>query len=208
VGINGERFKPVSRERKLELRHEFGIPDNAFVMIFPAMFIGRKHHDKLLEVMRILTEAVSDMYLLLPGEGEILEQVRESAAEFGDHVKFVGHVSNMEDYYAASDIDVTMSRLEGLATHIIEAMSVGLPCVATMMRGHSDIVSDGVNGFLVAPGDTAAFADRVLRLYNDRATLAEFGGHAGATAKKFWVENIIPDYKRLYSEVLGIDDEL
>ncbi|MDR0818963.1 MAG: glycosyltransferase family 4 protein [Oscillospiraceae bacterium] len=205
VGIDGEKFAPVSAKRKAELRRKSGIPENAFVLIYPAEFTADKNHKTLLRAMEIILKKHPDIFLLLTGDGKLSEHFKKECVKTGiaNNVSFPGFVNDMADWYAMSDIDITPSVREGLATHVIEAMSMGLPSVATNIRGHLDLVLDGGNGFLVEPDDCKAMAERVFILYNDRELLAKLSVNAVKTSKEYHWDNVLPENIKLYKEMLG-----
>jgi len=105
------------------------------------------------------------------GEAEI-----EAARAAG--VQFLGLRSDMTDLYAAMDLYVLASHREGFPRSAMEATAMGLPVVATDIRGSRDVVDDGVTGVLVAPGDSRALAAAVASLAGD-ADLRRRMGEAG-----------------------------
>lgn len=100
--------------------------------------------------------------LLLPGRGAALDKCKALADRLGvrERVRFPGFVSNIEDYYRASDVCVSSSRSEGLPFNVMEAMACGLPAVLTNVKGHEDLVRPGENGELYPYDDRQAFAAR------------------------------------------------
>jgi len=119
------------------------------------------------------------------------------------HVCFKGFVTNAEQHYLQADLFVLCSYWEGLPLAILEAMRAGKPVIATNVGGVSEQVIDGVNGFLVAPDDYLALADRIFRLLCDREMLLNFGRASRDTyEKKFSLDEMISRY----SNVLGLDE--
>jgi glycosyltransferase involved in cell wall biosynthesis len=81
---------------------------------------------------------------------------------------------------AAAHLMVVPSDYEGFGIVYLEGMAFGLPAIATTGGAAAELISDGVNGYLIAPGDTAALAERLLTLANDRARLAQMSAAARA----------------------------
>ncbi len=77
-------------------------------------------------------------------------------------------IKNTNDYYNLSDICVSASRIEGLPFNIMESMSCGLPVVASNIKGHSDLISPNLNGFLYNYNDTDAFCNYIETLLQDK----------------------------------------
>jgi glycosyltransferase involved in cell wall biosynthesis len=85
----------------------------------------------------------------------------------------------------------------------IEALAAGRPVVATRVGGVPDVVTDGVDGFLVEPGDTDAAAERLATLARDPALRARLGDAGSANAReRYSVERLVDDVDRLYRELL------
>ena len=105
--------------------------------------------------------------------GENAAQIEPECRRVGiaDHVEFMGWVdeADMPGIYASADILLLPSYNEGLPYVVIEAMAAGLPVISTPVGAIPEVVEDGVNGYLIDPGDVAALADRMLRLAGDPA---------------------------------------
>jgi len=91
-----------------------------------------------------------------------------------------------------------------LPMSILEAMAHGLPVVATSVGGIPEAVSDGVEGFLVPPGDVAALEDRLQRLLSNKALRRQMGEAARRKVERlFSAEVVVPQLEALYSELIG-----
>jgi len=119
----------------------------------------------------------ADARLLIAGDGaerEGLEQTIRDAG-VGDSVEFMGFISDVPGVLLRADIYVQPSYQEGLPNAVLEAMSMGLPIVATRVSGNEDVVADGDNGLLVPPGDPDALAAALRKLVADPALAARMG---------------------------------
>jgi glycosyltransferase EpsD len=74
----------------------------------------------------------------------------------GKRVKFMGYRDDVPDFYRMADAFVFPSFREGLSVSVMEAMAAGLPVLCSAIRGNTDMIEDGVNGFLSEPGDQAS----------------------------------------------------
>ena len=130
----------------------------------------RKDVATLLEAVARLPEDVS---LRVVGTGPELEALQELARSLSidGRVAFPGHVSfaTLAAEYRRAQIFCLPSRQEGFGIVFLEAMAAGLPIVAARAAAVPEIVLDGENGRLVSPGDPAALADALARLFNDPA---------------------------------------
>jgi len=201
VGVDFAGLGSVTPAAGAALRRELDIPPEAFVLLYPAEFSRRKCQKTLLEALARLPEPI---YLLLPGDGALLQTCRALAQRLNvaGRVRFPGRISGMGAWYAAADCAVSSSRSEGLPFNIMEAMYAGLPVVASAVKGHEDLVRDGENGFLFPWGDASGCARQVLRLLSDPA-LARRMGEAGAReAEKYRLERVLPVVMAAYGEAL------
>jgi glycosyltransferase involved in cell wall biosynthesis len=105
---------------------------------------------------------------------------------------------------AAADIFAMTSLWEGLPRSLVEALATGLPVVCYDADGVRDILRDGVNGFLVKRGDTAAMAERLSRLIRDRELRRRLSDGARATdLSEFDIDAMVRAQERLYFSLLG-----
>lgn len=141
------------------------------------IFLGRIRQKKgafdLLRAMALVLARVPDAHLVMAGDGEI-DAGRALSAELGliDQVSFTGWIEGVAKDAAlqAGDVFVLPSYFEGLPIGILEAMAHGLVVVASPVGGVPDLLTDGVDGRLVAPGDVAALAQALVdALTNDLA---------------------------------------
>ncbi len=175
------------------------------------LFLGKLAEKKgiycLLDAIVPLKERYQNIRLLCGGEGE-LENVEAYSRQLGikDNVQLLGWVSGSEKdlYLQQSTIYVLPSFSEGLPMGVLEAMAAGLPVVSTPVGGIPDAVEDGVEGFLVEPGDSQALAEAIRRLLDDAKLRAEMGA-AGQrkVAECFLPEKVIPEILSVYRE-LGV----
>jgi len=165
------------RER---LNHILGLGDSK-VVLFVGQFILRKGIIELLDAFRKLVITHGNVILLMVGDGPMRRQIEAFAADNGllGRIVLPGYVrqKDLSSYYARSDVFVLPSHYETFGVVICEAMACGLPVITTEMVGAApDLVKDGVNGFVVPPGNIGALhcaLDEILRDKNRRLRMAE-----------------------------------
>lgn len=164
---------------RAQLRREWGIPQDAPVLIYVAELIRNKNQKMLFEALQKVRLRYPDARLVLVGPDHADGAYERLARQMGlaDGVIFAGWRSDIGACLRAADIAVASSLREGLALNIVEAMYCGLPVVATDNRGHVPIIRDGENGFLVHIGDSEAMARRVIEILGD-AQLRERLAHS------------------------------
>jgi len=178
---NGRDLEPFlgSRDRD-RVRAELGVPADALLFGQAARFAPQKALEVLIDASVPLLERDSRAYLVLAGDGPLLEVMRTKARStpVRDRILFPGFQTDVPGFLAALDIYVLSSTTEGLSLALVEAMAAGLPVVATAVGGNPEAVEDGVTGLLVAPGRTAALEQAVARLLKDpglRRSMGEAG---------------------------------
>lgn len=173
------------------------------------LFLGKlgkaKGIDDLLDATPALLPACPQARLLLGGDGEQAQaRQRADTLGLGEHVQILGWVGPdaKRALLASAGIYVLPSYIEGLPMSVLEAMAAGMPVVTTPVGGIPEAVADGVEGFLVPPGDVAALTDRLRRLLTDDALAARMGAagrHKVATT--FSTDVILPRLERIYMEL-------
>lgn len=161
---------------------------------------GKGSYDLLEAVARLGPATPVDLYL--GGDGE-LEKVQARARELGiaDRVHVLGWIRSEAKAreLAQASVFVLPSYNEGLPMSVLEAMANGLPVVSTPVGGIPEAVSDGVEGFLVTPGDVQALADRLARLANDASLAREMGAAARRKVEaSYSAQAVVPRIEQIY----------
>jgi L-malate glycosyltransferase len=149
-GVDAEHFVPASEETRRALRRDLQIADDAVVVVSTARLDRTKRLERLIEAFGAVSTKRKDIYLLLTGEGperDRLERIGRSVDNC-DNIRFLGYVADVSEALQASDIYILPSDEEAFGIALVEAMSCELVCVATKTVGPSEIIEDGVNGFL------------------------------------------------------------
>lgn len=203
VGVDFSRLDRCSAQDGLALRQELGCSEEDFLLIFPAEFSPRKNQAVLLQALKQLPEQVK---LLLPGDGAEKEACQELARQLGisHRVIFPGYVADMARWYWAADAAVSSSRIEGLPFNIMEAMHCGLPVVASVAKGHTDLIQHEKNGLLYPCGDAAACAAQIRRLLGDEDFAAKLAKNAQAHAEKYSLDAVFPQVMAQYDSVIHV----
>jgi glycosyltransferase involved in cell wall biosynthesis len=192
---------------RTETRRALGIPDDRFVVGWIGRMTAVKRTGDVLQAVRRLREQGVDAALCMVGDGPDRDSVEARAHELGimrDSL-FLGYQEEVADYYAAFDALILPSANEGTPVSAIEALAGGRPVVATRVGGVPDVVRDGVDGFLVEPGDVDAMAERLSQLAAD-APLRHRMGEAGRASvhERYSVERLLDDVDRLYRTLLRV----
>lgn len=184
---------------RVEARARLGWPPAALVVACIGRLSAQKDPLTFVRAARDLRDVVA----VLVGAGPLRREV-EAAAAGAAHVRVAGHVPAIEDVLAASDVVVLASRWEGLPYALLEAMSSGVPVVATAIDGNVDLVHHERTGLLVQPGDPAALGRAIARLASDGALRRRLADAARAhVAASFSPEAVAARLRAVYAEALG-----
>ena len=201
VGVDFSRFDRVPPGTRKKMRKKWGVPEDAFVLIYAAEFSARKSQCVVIRALKLLPETV---WLALPGEGAQREACREMARTLGlgERVLFPGQTRDIPAWYAMADGAVSASRSEGLPFNVMEAMYAGLPVVASDVKGHSDLIEVGKTGLLYPYGDAGACAKQVMRLIGSPELRRELGRNARETVGRYGLGEVLPVIWERYAELL------
>lgn len=173
TGIDTTNFDParIREADKAALRRELGLPENGPVLGVTAELIPRKRIEDAIQALALLSRAYPSANLIVLGSGPEQKRLESLAQSLGvAHLcHFTGFKREIPVYLSLMDIFLFPTKQEGLPLALMEAMSMGLPVVATDIRGNRDIVTDGKTGLLVPTERPQALSAACRRLLADRA---------------------------------------
>lgn len=174
-GIDGERFRPADGPADIDV-----------------LFVGRlapiKRVDLLLEALAQAARRIPGIRAGIVGDGDLRRALEEHAARLGlDRVRFEGRQADVAPFLVRARTFVLTSDSEGLPLSVMEAMTCGVPTVASNVGDLSDLVEDGRNGFLVGERCPEAFAERIVALLGDEDLRRRMAKAARASAERYSV---------------------
>ncbi|MDI2130185.1 glycosyltransferase [Yinghuangia seranimata] len=190
------------RERARRL---LDLDPDAFTYGVVANFTPKKDHTGLLEAHALLRASEPHATLVLIGLGPLEATLRERASrpDLAGSVVFTGSRGDVPELLPAFDVFALGSRQEGLPVALMEAMASGLPVVVTDVGGMPEIVTDGVEGRVVPPGDPAALAAALTEAAADPARRRAWGKAAQLRSETFDVAAAQARIEDVYREVLA-----
>ncbi|MCT8139011.1 glycosyltransferase family 4 protein [Anaerobacillus sp. CMMVII] len=201
VGVDTERFKPLSESEKNKLKQSFRYRPDDCLFFYAAEFNKNKNQQLLIHSLALIQTYVPNAKLLLAGEGALQDQCRNLAKTLGIEymIDFLGFRKDIEKLVPMCDVAVGSSYREGLPVNIMEAMACGLPIVASINRGHNELVQDQVNGYLVTPTDYGKFARSLLKLYQSKELREQMGVASRNLVKTFSLPEINAELSAIYT---------
>jgi glycosyltransferase involved in cell wall biosynthesis len=177
----------------------------------PAITVARLSREKdfptLLRAVQIAIADVPDFRLRIVGDGAERQALENLSHELqiDDHIEFLGERNDVPSLLSQSGFFVSSSLTEGISLTLLEAMSVGLPVLATAVGGTPEIVVEDQTGCLVPASNPAALAAAIVRLCNRRDEWPAMG-HLGRqrVEQSFSIRTMIREYESLYRDCLDI----
>ena len=182
-------------------RERLGLPAEAPVLVCLANFTPTKGQAVVVDAMAELSVRFPGVRAVLAGDGPELPAVRKRAVTRGvaGSVLFPGSFREPWDLLRAADVFVLASEIEGLPLVVLEAMSQGVPVVATDVGGMPEAVIDNVTGFLVPARDPAALTAAVTRILSDAAMALKMRQAALARfEQRFTMKRMLESHRDLY----------
>jgi glycosyltransferase involved in cell wall biosynthesis len=202
-GIRLDRFDPMAvPDARMEIRRDLDVPPDHFLIGFVGRLVEEKGVHAVLEVARRVTDL--PIRFILVGPDDVDKRDAVTLGDFPANVMAVGMRDDVERWYAAFDLLVLPSHREGFPRAIMEAAAMGVPAIATDIRGCRQSVVDGITGILVPVGDTDALESEIRDLTSDRKRISMMADAARVFAgNTFDVNNQIRITLGVYSSLLN-----
>lgn len=178
--------------------------DNKIIVVGSHSY--NKGYDLLLEAWQIVISKHPDWQLEIYGKVDIDRSFIKMAYDLhlASSVTFFEPIKNIRDKYIKSAIMVLPSRSEGFGMVLIEAMACGVPCVSfDCPHGPADIITNGVDGFLVKNGDVQALAEKIVFLIENENLRKKMGVVVRENVKRYLPENIVPQWDELFKTLIS-----
>ncbi len=207
-GVDLQTFAPLLDLERVSLRSLLEMCTDPAV-VYSGRLVPQKGVGDLLMAWQTVIAKRPDATLYILGTGRSKEELFRQSNTFGlgNSVQFLGVVDNIRDYLQTADMFVLPSHYEGMPNALLEAMSCGLPVVATAVSGVIDVIQDGKNGLLVEPGKPDQLAQAIIRLLGDQGTAHRLSVEARKTIEQSYsIEAVALTYAALYYQLLKEKD--
>lgn len=201
-GIDGKRFSAMSGET---VRRELGLAPGELLIGTGVVLSRQKAIENLVRAAPQVLKQAPQARFAVAGDGPLRHDLEALAHELGldNRFRFLGYRSDMHQVIAALDVYVLPSLWEGLPLALLEAMAMNKLIVCTRVGGNPEIVTDGVNGLVVEPGDVEALASALVRALSDRALQVSASSHNRATFERQFSEPaMVVNHEQLYHQML------
>ena len=200
VGVDEKRYFPVSKEEKLRLRKEMGFDENQKLLLCVGELLPNKNQKMAIHAMREIVKRYPDAILFIAGNGPEKENLENEIKQCNleNNVKMLGYCTHLQDYQHIIDVLVACSYREGLPLNIVESMLSGNPVVASINRGHKELIHNSENGYLVSRDNSESMADRVLELFSDEVKAETLSKNAYNFAMDYCFTSVEKELEEIY----------
>lgn len=206
TGIDLSRFDPSKPHSNV--RQEYGIPQDGFIIGTIAVLRSWKGHEFLLEAARQLCTIRSDLWFLLVGDGPGLERYGNWVRDHGleSRIILTGYQERVPEILHSIDLFVLPSYAnEGVPQALIQAMAMKKPAITCNVGGISEVLVDGKTGRFAKPKDPSSLASLIVELKDDvwqRRQLADSG--FAMVQSKFSIETMLDRTEEIYHKGVAI----
>lgn len=202
IGANTDKYTTISAAESLTLRKELGFTPEQKLIICTGELNANKNQITAVRAMEDVVKQVPETTLLLAGNGATYDDLQSAISELGltERVKLLGYHTDLEKYVEISDLVLSCSKREGLPLNIVEGMLCKKPIVASINRGHKELVQDGKSGYLVDAMDAASFASRITELLTDKALSNAFGEAGFTFAQTYTDQTVQSELEQIYKK--------
>lgn len=197
IGIDCKRFS-TSEDKRQEIRSQYQLQPDDFVLITCGELIKRKNHEAILKALTYIKD--HQVKLILCGSGVLEQNIRQKIRDYDleERIIMIGYCYNILEHLKAADCFVFPSYQEGLSVALMEAMASGVPVVCSKIRGNVDLIVPEEGGFLVDPKDIKGFANSILKLKENHELRKKMGLFNAERIQKFDIEVVNRKMRDIY----------
>ncbi len=192
IGVDPERFHPVDEATKQHFRENLNLTTEEFVILCTGELNANKNQAQLISAAALLKDKLPNLKVLLsgngPNEANLLKQIHELNLQ--NNVKLLGYRTDLEKIVPAVDLIVSCSKREGLGLNIIEGMLCEKPIVATFNRGHTELIKENQNGYLVNIDDYNALSKKIFDIAINPDKSLEMGCSSHKAAQHYTIDSV------------------
>lgn len=209
IGINLERFHAGDAQTIQQKRRELGLQPEDVFLLSVGELSDRKNHVVVIEAMKQLVQRHSQLRYFICGQGEKKQELQQLIRKYHleDHVKLLGFRTDVAELCQAADVFVFPSKQEGLPVALMEAMACGVPVVCSRIRGNTDLVKNGENGYLVSadqPEEYIQAIEKLLQIWKNTEEVRQMRKNNRARTKQYSLQTVLKKYREI---VLTLEED-
>jgi glycosyltransferase involved in cell wall biosynthesis len=183
------------------VRKEFGLAKKTRIVLSISLLMPRKGIDKIIKIADKLRN--EDIIFLIVSDGPKRKEYEAETKKLGLEKKilFLGFRTDVHKLYHSADLLLLPSDGEGLPGVVMEAMSLGVPCVASNIPCIPDLIENGKSGFLCSKDDIDEFTKKIMMLLKDNKLRDKMSKNAVEKIKSFEWKKVLPEYEKMYNSL-------
>lgn len=200
VGASSARFYPVTDEEKTQIRENLGLNVQETLILCTGELLKNKNQATLLRALPSILAIHPNVRVLLAGNGSEKDNLEQLISELGITAKvdLLGYRTDLDHLVKTADIIVSCSFREGLPLNIMEGMLCAKPIVASINRGHKELISHEQHGLLFPPADAQSLAFAVLHLLDRPDEACQYAKAALDKGQQYADTAVIHELRNLY----------
>lgn len=221
IGMDLSRYEKyqfdIERKKERKIYKRFGIKEGSRIVVSVGELSKRKNHMCIIEAMVQIRDL--DIVYLICGTGAMEQELKNRVKELGleNKVVFAGYVKDIPAVISECDCFVFPSFQEGLPVAVMEAMAVGLPVIASDIRGITDLIEHTKGGYLVHGFDPVDYSVKIRRMFTEKEGKSaipreerrkQMGICNMEKVKEFSIEIVDRQMRKIYAEVTSMTDNI
>ena len=206
VIYNGIKLQGLDRDKsREEKRKGLNLRPDDFIVGSVGRLDPIKNFPMLVLAVKEAIKQIPNLKCVIVGDGPEFCKIKEIVQGHGltKNIILTGYRKDAATLVSAFDLFILTSFSEGISMAILEAMCMGVPCIATRVGGNPELIEDKVSGWLIESNDYNALSDLICYVFNNRQLLKEISESAKIRIKdKFLFQNMIENYKKIYNELI------
>ena len=205
-GIDIAKFSEVSKSTGEKIRQQYGIPNDANVILTIAVLREKKGVQYLISALPQILEYHPNTVYLVVGDGDFRSYLDDLVIQKGlsGKVIFTGHQTNVPNYLAAADLFVLPTLIDAFPTVLLEAMAASKPIIASNVGGIPEIIQSGTTGILVEAEAPDQLAEQISQLITNPSQAEQLAitGH-NTVLEKFSIQKQVNKLEEIYLGILN-----
>ena len=198
IGVDTKKFQ-LEKFDRVAKRQKLGIKEDDFFVLSVGELNQNKNQEVIVRAIAKLNNP--KIHYFIAGKGDKADYLQELAKQLNVNMHLLGYRTDIVELLNAADVYAFPSYREGLSVALMEAMSAGLPCVVSKIRGNVDLIEDGNGGYLVEPYDVNGFAMKINSVVLNKYT--EMRSSNIERIKQFDINHVLDKLRHIYLDETG-----
>ncbi|MDD3436885.1 MAG: glycosyltransferase [Candidatus Gastranaerophilales bacterium] len=207
INVFDEKIIDEEKKKRDFYKEKLNLNKFDYIVLMTAAFRYMKRHDLAIKIAQeIINNSTKNVGFIFLGGGVLYDKYQKEIEQkrLSKKILMPGHVNNVNEYLAASDISILTSEFEGFGLCLVESMHYKLATLSFNRYSTKEIIDDGENGYLVEPGNIDEYADKILYLINNPQEIQRLGQNGYQKVKNnFDVDVWRKKMKKAFNEIMN-----